>query len=103
LTENHGGDELRDNDEVQRRFFDENDRLRPAELTHLQSDLAWLLMPSAARALDLDRAYQAIVLEQSFVRGRAAVMAKSENVYAEAPIGASTGIKRAIGGATAVR
>jgi hypothetical protein len=43
-------------------------------------DLAWLTAPSRDRALALTKAYTAIVREQSFVRGRDAVLAPPENV-----------------------
>ena len=46
-------------------------------------DLAWLLTPSRARALALDKAYLAIVREQSFTRGRDAVLRPATRVHAE--------------------
>jgi hypothetical protein len=97
LQANRAGDELRENSEVQARFFDEGGRLRPAALARLHGDIGALLLPSAVRAIDLDRAYHAIVREQSFARGRDVVLAAPSEVYARAPVGEATGIVKAIG------
>jgi hypothetical protein len=96
LEVNRAGDELHENTEVLERFFDVEGRLRRTESTRLHADIGALLMPSAARAIDLDRAYLAIVREQSFVRGREAVLAPTTQVHARAPIGEATGVERAI-------
>ncbi|HEX5661054.1 MAG TPA: hypothetical protein VFX59_27870 [Polyangiales bacterium] len=50
------------------------------------------------RALTLDRAYRAVVLEQSFVKGRDAVIAPSPRVHHLAPVDKPTGIERAVVG-----
>ena len=78
------------------RFFDDRGRLRPAEVARLHADIGTLLLPSAARAVELDRAYMAIVGKQSFVRGRDAVLAPTVHAYARAPVGERTGIERVI-------
>jgi len=96
LKQAGAGDELRANTEVMRRFFDDRGELRPSEVASLHGDIARLLLPSAERALDLDRAYRAVVLEQSFDRGRDAILARSPNVHASAVIGDKTGIVRAV-------
>ena len=57
LEANRAGDELRENAEVLARFFDDQGVLRPAEIARLHADIGTLLMPSRARAIDLDRAY----------------------------------------------
>jgi len=74
------GDELRANAELLARYFpggslDEAAVLRAA-------DLAELLTPSRARALALDKAYRAVVREQSYTRGREAVLSPAVNVHA---------------------
>jgi hypothetical protein len=97
LAVNHAGDELRENTEVLTRFFDERGRLRPAETARLHGDIATLLMPSPARAIDLDRAYLAIVQEQSFIRGRDAELASTSHIYARAPAGERTGVEKPVG------
>jgi hypothetical protein len=96
LREAGAGDELRENGEVLQRFFDPAHALRAAALERLHGDIAYLLLPSPERALDLDRAYRAIVAEQSFRLGRDAVLAPAHNVYALAPIGEGTGIARPV-------
>lgn len=78
-----GGDETRSNDELLARFF--IDGVPTAEITRAavggDRDLAWALAPSRARALALDKAYLAIVREQSFVRGRDATIAPATRVH----------------------
>jgi hypothetical protein len=96
LREAGAGDELRENAEVTRRFFDDRHVLRPAELAILHRDISHLLLPTSGRALDLDRAYRAIVQTQSFDKGRDAVLAPARNVYADVAIGLSTGVRRAV-------
>jgi hypothetical protein len=96
LAEAGAGDELRENTEVMLRFFDEGHALRPAAVKRLHDDISYLLLPSASRALDLDRAYRAIVETQSFDRGREPVLSPSRNVYADVPIGMTTGVRDAV-------
>ncbi len=94
LREAGAGDELRSNSEVLARFFDARGELRPDEVKGLHSDIGRLLLPSAARALDLDRAYHAVVVDQSFDHGRDAVLAPSPNVQDAPVVGGKTGIQR---------
>lgn len=44
-------------------------------------DLSVLVAPSRARALALDKAYREVVREQSFARGRDAILAPARNVH----------------------
>jgi hypothetical protein len=97
LKQNRAGDEFRDNDEISARFF-ERGKLRREAVRELRQNIAALLLPSAPRALALDRAYRAVVLEQSFAQGRDAVLAPSPRVYREAPVGQPTGIAKAVVG-----
>jgi hypothetical protein len=96
LTENGAGDELRENEEVEARFFDEHGSLRQSEVARLHEDVSVLLLPSPARALALDRAYKAIVDEQSFARGRDAVLSPAKHVYEHPPLGEKTGVLRPV-------
>jgi hypothetical protein len=96
LREAGAGDELRSNTEVLARFFDGAGELRPDEVKGLHSDIARLLLPSAARALDLDRAYHAVVVDQSFDHGRDAVLAPSANVEDAPVVGSKTGIEHPV-------
>jgi hypothetical protein len=79
-----GGDETRSNDELLARFFpagtlDERALARAA--VGGDRDLAWALFPTRGRALALDKAYLAIVREQSFTRGRDAMLAPATRVH----------------------
>jgi hypothetical protein len=94
LREAGAGDELRSNAEVIGRFFDDRGELRPSEVQALHGDVTRLLMPSPERAIALDRAYHAVVVEQSFDHGRDAVLAASPNVRADATYAEKTGIPR---------
>jgi hypothetical protein len=80
-----GGDETRMDDALLARFVPGGvvavDELRRASAGG-DRDLAWALAPSRARALALDKAYLAIVREQSFVRGRDAVLVPATRVHA---------------------
>lgn len=96
LREAGAGDDFRSNEEVMTRFFDQYGDLRPSEVQRLHSDISRLLLPTAARALALDRAYRAIVLDQSFDRGRDALLAPSPNILSEPAMGERTGIERPI-------
>jgi len=85
---NRGADELRGNDEMLARFFVEKDGLyepNEAEVRRAapggDKDLAWLLVPSRERALQLDKAYRAIVKDQDFVHGRDATVTPIDNVH----------------------
>jgi hypothetical protein len=98
LSENGAGDELRENTEVLSTFFDANGALRPDAVARLHTDISALLLPSASRALMLDRASMATVEEQSFTKGREAILTHSMNVYAHPPLGKRTGIPVAIDG-----
>jgi hypothetical protein len=103
LQEAGAGDELRENREVLGRFFDASGALRADEVRRLHGDIGRLLLPSAARALDLDRAYRAVVEQQGFAHGRDAVLAPTTHVYETAPVGQPTGIVKAVAAATLVR
>jgi hypothetical protein len=96
LREAGAGDELRSNSEILSRFFDERGSLRPHEVASLHADIARLLLPSPSRALDLDRAYHAVVLDQSFDHGRDAVLSASPNVEQSPAMGEKTGITDAV-------
>jgi len=80
-----GGDETRSNDELLARFFVDgvpNGEVRRAAAGG-DRDLAWALAPSRSRALALDKAYLAIVREQSFTKGRDAMLAPATRVHAK--------------------
>src|SRR3546814_1233395 len=70
LLNNMAGDEYRTNDELRARFFDAQGQPRDEAFEQLKTDLSTLMLPSRERALALDKAYLAIVREQSFTAGR---------------------------------
>jgi hypothetical protein len=88
-----GGDDYRGNEEMRDRFFP-GGALNEAEVRRAavggDRDLAYLITPSRARALLLDKAYRALVLEQRFDKGRDALPAPPEGIHAsveEGPTG----------------
>lgn len=97
------GDDFGANAEVLARFFDDRHQPRPRELEALHADVTRLLLPSPARALDLDRAYMAVVDTQAFALGRDAVLAPAQDVYTTVPLGESTGIRAPVAVARLVR
>ncbi len=81
-----GGDDFRANREMLARFFPDGVLARAAVARAAvggDRDLAWLAAPSRARALALGKAYLAIVREQSFTRGRDAVLAPITRAHRE--------------------
>ena len=96
LRNNHAGDEYRANDEVLHKFFDAEGAERPAAFAQLARDVRSLLLPSAARALLLDKAYWLLVKEQSFTRGRDALLAPAVNVLSSVKAGEPTGVTHAL-------
>jgi hypothetical protein len=98
LQENRAGDDFHANPELLARFFDARGELRATELRALHGDVGRLLLPSQGRALALDRAYIALVKEQSFVRGRDAWLGGSQrHVHERVPVGEATGVQTAVG------
>jgi hypothetical protein len=96
LAEVGGGDDYRSNDEVQARFFDGHGQLRPERLHALAGDISTLVVPSAARALRLDRAYLALVRAQSFARGRDVLVGNPPRLHERRAQGQATGIAVAV-------
>ncbi len=74
-----GADEFRQNDEVIERWFSQTGT--PDKAAIQQADVYQLITPTPERALALNKAYQQIVLEQSFYLGRDAVLGNPVNVY----------------------
>ena len=93
LTLNHAGDEFRENTEVIANFFDDKNQLIPAKVAELHQDIGSLLLPSADRALALNKAYALIVREQSFNKGRDAILAPPVNVHQTLGEDEATGVE----------
>ncbi len=72
--------------------------MKPDQLALLHNDVSVLLLPSRARALMLNKAYRAIVAEQSFVLGRDTTVTPSENVQKQVEQNQPTGVKTPISG-----
>ena len=96
LHNNHSGNEFRNNDEVQSKFFDENGSVKQVLIDALHEDVTELLFPSKARALKLNKGYRVMVEEQSYIYGRDANVKAMEHVYKEVREGSTTGIKKPI-------
>jgi len=96
LEQNGAGDEFRSNDEVREKYFDANGSLVTAEIEALHDDISRLILPSAERALLLDKAYRVIVKEQSYIYGRDAHVTPALNVYREVEPDQPTGITAVI-------
>jgi hypothetical protein len=92
LRTNLAGDEFRDNTEVMRKFFDDQGELRPEAVERLHDDVSYLLFPSRERALELNKAYRTIVIDQDFVNGRAATTTPAENVHQSVTQNQPTGV-----------
>jgi hypothetical protein len=87
-----GGDEFRANHEILDRFFpggalDEAQVLRAAPGG--DQDITFLIAPSRERALLLDKAYRAVVMEQRFDLGRDAIITPPANVHTHIENGAT--------------
>lgn len=95
LEVNGAGDEFRGNQEIIETFFTADGALDATAVAELSNDITVLLNPSVERALDLNKAYRAIVQEQSFIHGRDAVLSKGRNVHREVEQGEQTGVKEA--------
>ncbi|HEY8567628.1 hypothetical protein [Microbulbifer sp.] len=89
-------DEYRSNTEVRARFFTEDGSLKSAMLERLAADINTLIMPSPRRALDLNKAYRAIVEEQSFQEGRDAVLGPRDNFLRQVREGQETGVQEVV-------
>lgn len=90
-----GGDEFRANDEILQRFFPGGKLDRRAVSRAAPGgdrELSWLVNPSRERALQLDKAYLALVREQSFELGRDTLLAPPRNVHRRIENG-DTGLK----------
>jgi hypothetical protein len=77
-----GGDEFRQNAEMLARWFNADGELDEAKVKQANS-VYELITPSPERALALNKAYQTIVKEQSYLFGRDATITEATNVLSE--------------------
>ncbi len=98
LANNPTANEYRNNFEVTDKFFKGGEpRARMSD--KLENDISTLLLPSAARARALNKAYKVIVDEQSYTLGRDANILPITSVHKQIPVGEFTGIKTPIAAA----
>lgn len=120
LKENSAGDEFRANDEIVEKFFKkdwqkeseniekdliaklENPNVKLSqewkfkldELEKIKNDISYLILPSAKRAIELNKAYKVIVDEQSFIYGRDTHIKPANNVHKEIKRGTMTHLQK---------
>jgi hypothetical protein len=75
-----GGDEFRSNDEMLKKWFDKEGKVKKESVTAVDS-LYELITPSKKRALALNKAYKLVVMEQSYIFGRDSMVKAPANVY----------------------
>ncbi len=92
LKHNKAGDEFRENDEVISKFFTSDLSEKESAFDTLHNDISYLLIPSASRAMQLNKAYYSIVKEQSYIYGRDANSKPVQNVHKTVEQNAETGI-----------
>ena len=81
LMNTGGGNEFRENKEMEERWFDSNGKIKVDKVK--KADVYDLITPSPKRAMDLNKAYMLIVKKQSFIYGRDATISPAKNVYTE--------------------
>ena len=98
LRQNGAGDEFRENEEIQARFFTADGKLKTTALKRLHADMTYLLWPSRERALRLNKAYKQIVEEQSYSLGRDVTITPATNVHCGVYPEQPTRVERLIAG-----
>lgn len=122
LKENSAGDEFRSNNEIMEKFFIKNWqedkeniekdliaklenphvkleqkwKFKEEELKKIEKDISYLILPSAKRALELNKAYKVIVDEQSFIYGRDAHIKPANNVHKKIKNGEMTHLQKVV-------
>lgn len=93
LKNNSSGNEFRSNDELRHKFFNADGSEKSEAFSTAHGDLTYLIMPSAERALMLNKTYRSIVQEQSFIKGRDPVLQPLTTVHDEVELESATGVK----------
>ena len=75
-----GGGEFRSNPEMFAKWFGADGQADQSRIS-AAADVYELIVPSRERALELNKAYRAIVAEQDFIYGRDATVTPPQNVY----------------------
>ena len=79
LQANGGGNEFRENPEMQQKWFNEQGNVDIEKVK--KADVYSLLTPSKQRAMQLNKAYTQIVREQSYINGRDVTIVPAVNVH----------------------
>lgn len=98
LKRNRAGDEYRANREIIGKFFDRQGKPVSEMFARLRDDISVLLYASPQRALQLNRSYRLIVLEQRFNAGRDTLISPPVNVHRKLAEDESTGINKILRG-----
>lgn len=87
-------DDFRTNEEVIEKFFDNLGFRKRDMIALLKDDISILLYPSKQRVMNLNKAYWSIVKEQSFIKGREAIVkpVPELNLHRDVEVDALTGI-----------
>lgn len=93
MQRTRGADDLRSNDEAAAKFL-KNGVLDESAAQALSKDITKVVLPSPKRAIALNRAYLANVMEQSYVWGREASTSPAKNVHTKI-VERSTGLGEA--------
>jgi hypothetical protein len=96
LAQVGGADDFRSNDEARAKFLRADGSLDPAMTQRLAKDVSLLLVPSAERALALDRAYLGLVHAQRFEQGRDVTVGARPELEASLVQDAETGVGTAV-------
>lgn len=62
----------------------------------MQKDITLLIFPSIERAINLNKAWRALAMEQDYINGRDATINPAQNIYEEVEAETTTGIDKAI-------
>lgn len=96
LKQTHSGDPFESNKALKARFFETNGTIKKAMLDLLHQDISILLFPSYKSAMQLNKAYRAIVKEQSFIYGKVPHTFAIKNSYKKLSPHQSTKLKTPI-------
>jgi hypothetical protein len=93
LAEVGGGDDFRSNSELAQKFFREGGALDRRQSALAARDISLLILPSAERALGLDRAYLGLVRAQRFDAGRDITLGSAPELEQRVTQGSPTGVE----------
>ncbi|KJR42307.1 hypothetical protein MCHI_001788 [Candidatus Magnetoovum chiemensis] len=96
LENNGAGDEFRENDEVMDKGWNSDGSIKTDMIEQLKEGVSILLLPTKERALKLNKAYKATVQQQTFIKGRDAIIKPAVNVHEEIKKGDKTNISQYI-------